>query len=409
MRRIVLLLVLPLLLLAVVPALAQSPVVRAVLFYSPFCGHCHKVINEDIPPLSEQHNREVAWTHVAEEPGQETSDIPPLIALEGDALQILFVNTTTPIGADLFGKAIEAYEIPDPVGVPLLVIGNQYMIGSADIPAQLPGIISEGLAGEGIDWPVIPDLDQYLDQLSPFEQDTAEGPEPGGTSSESEGDGDGQAAGIEEPAGGSGASGDPAAELLMANRGELTLRERVLLDPVGNTLSILVLIGMLLSVIVVVARWYSDSGRETFAAPSAWLLPLIMLGGAVAVYLTFIETTGTEAICGPVGDCNTVQDSAYAMLFGAIPVGALGLVGYAFLLVTWILARMDRQPISNLAAIGFFALAIAGMLFSMYLTFLEPFVIGATCMWCLSSAVIMTALAIASTDSGKTAFRTLRS
>ena len=30
-----------------------------------------------------------------------------------------------------------------------------------------------------------------------------------------------------------------------------------------------------------------------------------------------------------------------------------------------------------------------GMSFSIYLTFLEPFVIGATCMWCLSSAVIM--------------------
>jgi uncharacterized membrane protein len=33
-----------------------------------------------------------------------------------------------------------------------------------------------------------------------------------------------------------------------------------------------------------------------------------------------------------------------------------------------------------------------GMLFSIYLTFLEPFVIGATCAWCLASAVIMTAL-----------------
>jgi len=35
-----------------------------------------------------------------------------------------------------------------------------------------------------------------------------------------------------------------------------------------------------------------------------------------------------------------------------------------------------------------------GTLFSIYLTFLEPFVIGATCLWCLSSAVIMTTLFI---------------
>jgi len=33
-----------------------------------------------------------------------------------------------------------------------------------------------------------------------------------------------------------------------------------------------------------------------------------------------------------------------------------------------------------------------GTLFSIYLTFLEPFVIGATCAWCLSSAIIMTLL-----------------
>ena len=35
--------------------------------------------------------------------------------------------------------------------------------------------------------------------------------------------------------------------------------------------------------------------------------------------------------------------------------------------------------------------------FSIYLTFLEPFVIGATCLWCLSSAVIMTLLYLLTT------------
>jgi uncharacterized membrane protein len=37
-------------------------------------------------------------------------------------------------------------------------------------------------------------------------------------------------------------------------------------------------------------------------------------------------------------------------------------------------------------------MALGGAIFSIYLTFLEPFVIGATCLWCLSSAVIMTAI-----------------
>ena len=38
-----------------------------------------------------------------------------------------------------------------------------------------------------------------------------------------------------------------------------------------------------------------------------------------------------------------------------------------------------------------------GVLFSIYLTFLEPFVIGASCAWCLSSAIVMTLILWAST------------
>jgi uncharacterized membrane protein len=42
------------------------------------------------------------------------------------------------------------------------------------------------------------------------------------------------------------------------------------------------------------------------------------------------------------------------------------------------------------------AILFTGTGSSVYLTFLEPFVIGATCAWCLTSAVLMTAsLAVA--------------
>jgi uncharacterized membrane protein len=44
------------------------------------------------------------------------------------------------------------------------------------------------------------------------------------------------------------------------------------------------------------------------------------------------------------------------------------------------------------------------VLFSIYLTFLEPFVIGATCMWCICSAVIMIILLLASTPFAQQAF-----
>ena len=46
LRRAMLLLVLALLL--VIPTQAQD-IVHAILFYSPTCPHCHKVIQEDLP------------------------------------------------------------------------------------------------------------------------------------------------------------------------------------------------------------------------------------------------------------------------------------------------------------------------------------------------------------------------
>jgi len=37
------------------PAQAEAPVIHAILFYSPSCPHCHKVINEGLPPLLEKY------------------------------------------------------------------------------------------------------------------------------------------------------------------------------------------------------------------------------------------------------------------------------------------------------------------------------------------------------------------
>ena len=47
--------------------------------------------------------------------------------------------------------------------------------------------------------------------------------------------------------------------------------------------------------------------------------------------------------------------------------------------------------------LSLWGMAWIGAIFSIYLTFLEPFVIGATCMWCLTSAVVMTLLLWATT------------
>ena len=153
-----------------------------------------------------------------------------------------------------------------------------------------------------------------------------------------------------------------------------------------------------ISVIVLIALLGSLVGapilamRGSLPAFPSWLvIVLVVIGAAVAAYLANIETSGSEAVCGPVGDCNAVQESEYAELFG-IPIGVLGVIGYVFIGGLWLVSRISTGAISDWAAVLIAAGAFAGTLFSAYLTFLEPFVIGATCMWCITSAVVMMAL-----------------
>lgn len=118
------------------------------------------------------------------------------------------------------------------------------------------------------------------------------------------------------------------------------------------------------------------------------LIPVLsLLGLGIALYMTYIETQDVAAVCGPVGDCNAVQSSPFAKLFGVLPVGIMGAFGYLAILVAW--ALRNRGPLARLAPLAVFGMALFGVLFSIYLTYLELYIILAVCLWCLSSAVIM--------------------
>jgi len=151
-----------------------------------------------------------------------------------------------------------------------------------------------------------------------------------------------------------------------------------------------------------VATILASFGRAVPWGPpwSTSLVPVLcLLGLGIAGYLTFVETRQVVAICGPVGDCNTVQSSPYAKLFGFLPVGLLGLIGYLAILAAWAIGRFSKGRLSDLAAVAMFAFAFFGVLFSIYLTYLELAIIRAICIWCLTSAVIMAVLLLLTTRS----------
>jgi len=321
---------------------AQGPIVRAVLFYSQSCPHCHDVINEHLPPITEHY---------------------------GDQLQIVGIDTSVPGGAMLFESAIVFFDIsPERRGVPMLIVGNRVLVGSYEIPSEFPALIADGLQQGGLDWPALPGLAEALPE-------NFTGPIAGEAAPNSTGS---PIAPIDDSPGASF-----SAWLERTNY-------RIMLDPLGNSLAIVVLIGMLLSVFGVVVALLMKGSIKTPRGKMPGLPLLSLAGILIAAYLTYIEITQQTAFCGPVGDCNTVQQSSYAMLFGVMPIGVMGLAGYVGIAAAWFVSQRTSGRMQRYAVLAMMGMTFFGAMFSIYLTYLEPFVIGATCMWCILSAMIIT-------------------
>ncbi len=176
---------------------------------------------------------------------------------------------------------------------------------------------------------------------------------------------------------------------------------KFLLDPAGNSIAVITLFFMLGCVVYVIIDFMKEDATRIDKLPS-WIIPVLALFGfLVAAYLSFVELTKTEAFCGPVGDCNSVQQSKYATLFGTIPIGIFGMFGYSLILITWLVNEFGPKSIRPYSKFVTWIMAFFGILFSIYLTFVEPFIIGATCMWCITSAIIMSLLLLASTGGAK--------
>lgn len=137
-----------------------------------------------------------------------------------------------------------------------------------------------------------------------------------------------------------------------------------------------------------------------------WAVPVLVAAGlVVAGYLTYVETTANLVECGvAIPGCVTVQTSSYAKLFGFFPIALLGVVGYIVILAAWILEKFVTPSKKDLVSLVLWGVCMFGVLFSIYLTFLEAFVIHATCSWCILSAVLMILLLWVSTPNAQNYF-----
>jgi uncharacterized membrane protein len=132
------------------------------------------------------------------------------------------------------------------------------------------------------------------------------------------------------------------------------------------------------------------SGRTRPDGLTLAIAALTLAGIGVSGYLTIVHYAGIDPVCaGGSSGCHTVQASDYAEVAG-VPVAVLGLLGYLAIAATLF---VPGEP-GRAAGMG---LAIAGAGFSLYLTYLELFVIDAICQWCVASAVVMVGLAVLTT------------
>src|SRR5213083_1467551 len=123
---------------------------------------------------------------------------------------------------------------------------------------------------------------------------------------------------------------------------------------------------------------------------------LALVGLFVALYLWLHALGYGGAIkCGASGGCEVVQTSPWAVFLG-LPVAFYGVVGYLAILVVAIVALRPAALSQPRWSKWLVVLATVGFGFTLYLTYLELFVIHAICRWCIGSAVIITAIWIVS-------------
>ncbi len=117
------------------------------------------------------------------------------------------------------------------------------------------------------------------------------------------------------------------------------------------------------------------------------LAALDLVGLAIASYLSWVELHGALPNCGPLHGCEQVALSEYSRVHG-IPVAVFG-VGLSLALLVLAVAWWKSND-GRLLAIHY-GLSLAGVVFEIYFTYLELFVIGAVCVWCATYGISLVA------------------
>ena len=114
-----------------------------------------------------------------------------------------------------------------------------------------------------------------------------------------------------------------------------------------------------------------------------------LIGLADSIYLTVEHLSGRSVRCTIVSGCSEVLSSSYATVRG-VPLAAIGAVGY---FTVFSLATLAAFGYKGLGKVLLFIVS-AMFLTTLWLLYLQAFVIRHFCQFCLLSALVTTALTI---------------
>lgn len=122
---------------------------------------------------------------------------------------------------------------------------------------------------------------------------------------------------------------------------------------------------------------------------------LALAGFFLATYLYLYKIGRIGSMMCGTGSCEAVQLSRWSRFLG-VEVSLIGVLGYLGLLVLALVATRPALETARWPSQWLAMLSGIGVLFALYLTALELFVIHAICRWCVGSALIITLIFIAS-------------
>jgi uncharacterized membrane protein len=114
-----------------------------------------------------------------------------------------------------------------------------------------------------------------------------------------------------------------------------------------------------------------------------------LVGLADSIYLTVEHLSGRSVRCTITSGCSEVLSSSYASVRG-IPLAAIGAIAYFTVFSLATLAAFGYRVAGKLLTF------IVGAMFltTLWLLYLQAFVIGHFCQFCLLSALVTTTLAV---------------